>query len=280
MAWMAWMARIASLLQSFQNAYDCLNGSVLGGDHDMSQLSVSEAAQRLGVSVRRVQERIQDGSLAAEKVGGRWLVSDVDVLELRHRKRPGRPLSERSAWALLAAASDGRLLHEYFAPPERSRARARLRALRSAAALADLDEITVLLGHALRHRAERRLFVASSRDLDGVRGDSRVTVSGLDHPGSSLSAADVAEGYVRAEDLPEIVDVHLLSPASRSRANVVLHVLSSAAGPYATERVMESDLLHAADLAEYSGVRERHEALLAARRVTPWSGAEVGARGD
>jgi excisionase family DNA binding protein len=249
----------------------------------MSQLSVSEAAHRLGVSARRVHERIQDGSLAAEKVGGRWLVSDLDVVELRHRTRPGRPLSERSAWALLAAAGDGRLLKEGFAAPERSRARARLRALRSAADLADPDEITVLLGHALRRRSERRLFVASPRDLDGVRGDARVTVSGLNHPGSTLSAADIAEGYVRADDLSDVVDVHLLSPAPRLRANVVLHLLSPAAGPFASDLVMTSDLLYAADLAEHPGVRERNEALEAARRVPLWSEAtlaEGGARGD
>lgn len=239
----------------------------------MGPMSVKEAARRLGVSARRVQERIHDGSLAAEKVGGRWLVSDVDLLEIRHRGGAGRPLSERSAWALLAAASDGRLLHECFAPPDRSRARARLRALRSDVGRADLDEAAVLLGHALRNRAERHPFYASPRDLGDLRRDSRVRLSGLNHPASNMSAADVVEGYVRAEDLSGVAEFHLMSPASRQRANVVLHVLGAAAESFATPPVMESDLLYAADLAEHAGVREKSEALVAARRVVSWSEA-------
>ena len=42
-------------------------------------LSVPEAAARLGVHPGRVRQLVVDGRLAAEKVGGRWLV-DVDAV--------------------------------------------------------------------------------------------------------------------------------------------------------------------------------------------------------
>src|SRR5688572_33036176 len=62
--------------------------------------SVAEAARALGLSERRIRALIHAGALAAQHVGGRWLVSRADVEQrARHRGRPGRPLGERNAWA-------------------------------------------------------------------------------------------------------------------------------------------------------------------------------------
>lgn len=68
----------------------------------MSKSSVPEAAERLGVSPARIRQRINEGSLVAEKIGGRWLLD----LEASSPQRPhlGRPVSPPAVWWSLAAA--------------------------------------------------------------------------------------------------------------------------------------------------------------------------------
>jgi excisionase family DNA binding protein len=52
----------------------------------------SAAAQALGVSVRRVQAMIKQGTLRAEKVGRDWLIDEVEIERARQQARPpGRP---------------------------------------------------------------------------------------------------------------------------------------------------------------------------------------------
>src|SRR4051812_10485576 len=95
----------------------------------MSNISVAEAAERLGVNVQRVHQRIADGSLRAARIGSQWVFDEESVIVVSGSRDPGRPLSARSAWALVALA-DGRSLHA-LAPSERARASARLSRLLS-----------------------------------------------------------------------------------------------------------------------------------------------------
>ena len=89
---------------------------------------------------------------------------------------------------------------------------------------------------ALRNRAERALFVASPRDLPDLREDNRLHLSGVSLHESGISFGDVAEGYVSSDDLNGLVDDYLLSPAARSRANVILHVVPCRSGTRSTRR--------------------------------------------
>lgn len=68
----------------------------------MSKLSVPQAAERLGVSPARIRQRIKDGSLVAEKIGGRWLV-DLEGSRPQHAQL-GRPVSPSAVWWSLASA--------------------------------------------------------------------------------------------------------------------------------------------------------------------------------
>ena len=68
-------------------------------------LSVAEAAEMLGVHPQRIHQRIREGSLPAEKVGNQWAVEMNDLRRIRHHAGPGRPLSSKSAWDLLAVAA-------------------------------------------------------------------------------------------------------------------------------------------------------------------------------
>jgi excisionase family DNA binding protein len=56
----------------------------------MQELSVAEAAKRLGVSPRRVQQLVKAGRLPAEQFAGAYVIRESD-LGLVADRRPGRP---------------------------------------------------------------------------------------------------------------------------------------------------------------------------------------------
>jgi len=70
-------------------------------------LSPAEAADRLGVTQRRIYALINENRLRAERVGGRLLIDrdDVEVRASSGASNAGRPFSPRRAWALLLLAA-------------------------------------------------------------------------------------------------------------------------------------------------------------------------------
>ena len=70
----------------------------------MNLMSVSQAAQALGVSPRRVRALIQSNRVPAVRVGRNWAL-DRNLLRSQGRRRGGRPISADNAWALLALLS-------------------------------------------------------------------------------------------------------------------------------------------------------------------------------
>jgi excisionase family DNA binding protein len=247
-------------------------------------LSLAEAAERLGVNESRVRQRIAAGSLRARKIGGRWLLEDADVTEVGGRP-PGRPLSSHSAWVLLRladalgereAARPGRAGPlAGVAPSVRTRSRNRLRALHDqvlTAAALDSEEafaqVADVLRNLLRNRAARLLYAASPLDLDDLRADARVSLSGLSHPKSGIASGGVVEGYIRQADLHALVRDYLLVPARPSEASVFLHVLEDDDSLQGAELMhgLDSPLLLAADLAEHRGPREEASAFELARQ--------------
>lgn len=244
----------------------------------MADLSVAEAAERLHVNVQRIHARIRAGSLPARRIGHQWVIDerDVDRLHPRHHS-PGRPLSVRNAWALLAAAADDPDLLGHFSPSDRSRARARLRDLLAGPADRDPGAVLAHLAHLLSNRAERRCYSVSPRDLDDLRDDPRVRVAGVSAPESAMAAADICEGYVAASDHAAVVNDFLLVEADRNRANVILHVYDAAIAPPINPAW--SNLLLAADLAEHDGPREHGQALAALDRLNRQAAEEPNRRG-
>lgn len=246
----------------------------------MSLISVSEAARRLGVGVQRVHQRIADGSLPAERVGSQWIVDEIDVLPLLDRRDPGRPLSWRSSWALIAMAaapapperdqeSEWVAWLQALTPVERSRASRRLEDL-LAVLPADpsskeyaeaVPVFAARLRSLLRKRAERRLYRASPRDLRDVRDDERILRSGLSHSRSGVASGDIVEGYLARHDLDDLVEDYLLDEVARDGdANVVLHVVADHAELVARPSPDESPILVAADLAEHRRPQEEARA--------------------
>lgn len=225
----------------------------------MALVSVTHAAQQLGVSRVRIQQRITDGSLPAQRVGRQWVIDEADLRAVANHAGPGRPLSPASAWALIAVADDDAA---HLSPPSRSRARARLGQLLQTAVTDDLDAFAAMVGRSLGGRAQRRLYRASPLDLPALREDARLRVSGLSSPSAQISARDVVEGYVRGSEHDALLRDHLLSPAKAPRANVVVHVIN---GERDVDHLVGGDLVIAADLAEYDSPRElaRAQELLA-----------------
>jgi excisionase family DNA binding protein len=60
----------------------------------MSLLTTKDVAERLGVTVKRVQALIRGGRLPAEKMGRDYLIKERDVKLVEDRK-PGRPRKAR-----------------------------------------------------------------------------------------------------------------------------------------------------------------------------------------
>lgn len=56
----------------------------------MTLITTAQAAERLGISVRRVQELIYSGRLPARQFGRTYVVDEGD-LRLVEDRRPGRP---------------------------------------------------------------------------------------------------------------------------------------------------------------------------------------------
>lgn len=223
----------------------------------MASVSVSEAARRLGVGVPRVHKRIADGSLKAERVGSQWVVDELSLLRVAENREPGRPLSARSAWAIIAMAEGDEEALSALAPVERSRARARLGELLSLARRApkseqDVRRVASALRLMFRNRAERVSRRAAAADLPKLREDSR-WVSVMSPAASGIASVDV-DGYLDAASLQPLSREYLLVAADDD-ANVVMHVL-----PEAQKAYPDSTLLLAVDLADQRRPREERRA--------------------
>lgn len=57
----------------------------------MKLLSTSEVADRLGVTIGRVQQLIWDGLLPAQKVGRDYVINEDDLKLVKDRPKVGRP---------------------------------------------------------------------------------------------------------------------------------------------------------------------------------------------
>jgi excisionase family DNA binding protein len=233
----------------------------------MSDLSVTEAAQRLRVSPRRVRALLADGRLPGRQIAGRWLLSSRDV-ERRQQAAPppGRPLSPASAWHILAVLSRADDALRDLAPPARSRARARAAELRQCRP-ADLAS---RWQSALGSRARTRDFYAHPSTLNALLADPDVLRSGIsaagDH-GADLMVTGSAEGYIRSLDLPQLQARFALSPDAGAHANLRLHLTQSDEGGWAFRRAAAPAAVVAADLIERETPRDRAAGVKLAARL-------------
>ncbi len=62
----------------------------------MKLISTDEAAERLGVSGRRVRQLIAEGKLVAQNVGGGYVIDESALADVQVYGKPGRPAKPAS----------------------------------------------------------------------------------------------------------------------------------------------------------------------------------------
>jgi excisionase family DNA binding protein len=173
------------------------------------ELTVREAAERLGVSPAAVRLRIAGGELPAVKLGRDWRLDEREVLRLARRgDGAGRPLSPAMAWAVLLLASGEEAGAGRLAQVPRYRARAR-QWLREHPLAEHIDR--------LRERARREVLDAHPSELPRLRDRPDVLLTGW-------SAADVV-GLVGGTDV-----VECYAPAGVASSIVGDHALMAVGG--------------------------------------------------
>jgi excisionase family DNA binding protein len=60
-------------------------------------LSTSEAAERLGLTVRAIQKMIEAGRLQAKRVGRDYIIQASSLSDIKRKSRAGRPPKTASA---------------------------------------------------------------------------------------------------------------------------------------------------------------------------------------
>lgn len=204
-------------------------------------LSVPEAARRLGISEARVRQRIKDGSIAAERIGGRWVVEGSSLPRVEKHVH-SRPLSPKMAWAVLDVLAGKR-------PDVRPEQAVRVR--RYAHKIRHAEDPAPLMRAWFKRRADRRHFRVASADIADLSADSRVRLAGLSGPGSGIVAQGLVEFYVDSDHLNDLIDDYFLVSAKQGQANVIVHV-----GPKHLIDDKNAPAVIAADLADHAGPRE------------------------
>ncbi|MFD5766948.1 type IV toxin-antitoxin system AbiEi family antitoxin [Streptomyces sp. NPDC127049] len=212
----------------------------------MDLLSVREAAIALDVDDSRVRQLLRDGRLHGTRVGGRWLVDGGAVRDRRERgARPGRPLSARNAWGLLAILAGQSPAG--LSDAEKSRVVRRLRNM----AAHDQPPV-VRLRELLQARAETRQYRVHSGLLRTILAHPdvvRAGVSATGDVGADYVAPGRAEVYVRPGKVGELA-AEFGMVRDHERGNLVVRVPPADAWPFlasitgaAPSSVVAADLL-------------------------------------
>ncbi len=60
----------------------------------MNLLTIKEAAEKLGVSARRVNQLVDEKKIIAQKIGSQYVIREVDLSKVKIYGKPGRPKKE------------------------------------------------------------------------------------------------------------------------------------------------------------------------------------------
>ena len=179
-------------------------------------LSVAQAAQRLGISARRVHHLVTTGDLRSSRLGAITVLPAADVERRRSlRPRDGRRLTPSNAWGVLALASGER--PQWLAPDTRYRL-GRLLAKHG----------LVALRAQLVDRAEWHAFRAHLSVLRDLRDDRALMLSGVTAAAElrlGLLAGDTVDAYVDARALTTVIARYRLRESQEP--NVILRVVPS-----------------------------------------------------
>lgn len=213
----------------------------------MAEVGVREAAARLGVSPQRVHQLIDQGALEARSIGGRYVLDTNALGALAPNRSPGRPMSPRTAWALISLVETGDATDVSAA--ERSRLRRRLRAEPS------VEEVA----RWCRKRAETRGFLGHRSIVEQMLSWPTAIPTGASARGHDLIDLRSAELYLDSDEVDRVARELHLKPTNRSDANIIVHVPASSAWPF--EGSEAGPVTIALDLFDSGDVRSRRAAV-------------------
>jgi excisionase family DNA binding protein len=233
------------------------------------EISVSEAADAIGVDRSRLLHWLRDGELAGRRVGGIWLVDAADAaLHAGRSRAPGRPMAPARAWGLLDILDGGDA--PWLTSVARSQVRALLRELVDGLAPGP-DRWRALLrarNQNVKARAHPAALARLLHERDRVlrAGPRAAAAAGID-----LVALDPVEHlYVPADRWPELAR-RLHIEAAVPDPNLVVHL---PAGPWPFDRrgtvsdaAIAADLLESAEPRAVSGGVARLNTLARAARA-------------
>jgi excisionase family DNA binding protein len=62
----------------------------------MNLLTIKEAAEKLGVSARRVNQLIDAQKIIARRIGSQYVIREVDLSKVKIYGKPGRPPKKKT----------------------------------------------------------------------------------------------------------------------------------------------------------------------------------------
>lgn len=208
-------------------------------------LTVAQVADRLGISVSRVNKLVRAGDLRSDHLGAITVIPEADV-ERRLSLRPGdgRRLTLPNAWGIIAMASGERA--PWLSPDTRYRLRRLLDKHGLPALRARLVERAVPYG-----------FRAHPSVLGAIRDSEDLMLTGVAAAAElrlGLLAGDAVDAYVAERALPGIVARHRLQESQDP--NVVLRSVSSILPSWPPSRIAPKAAV-ALDLLEDADARSR-----------------------
>lgn len=158
-------------------------------------MTTAEAAVHLGVTQRQIERLIHEGQLGEARTVGRTLLVAADPVHrlARRTRQPGRPWSERIAWAALSIVSGSEV--DWLSAAERTRLTHRLRRTTAPE-----------MQHVARNRAEVRRFRSRRASMLAEIADEIVPTAGsvesqrLQALGLTAGRRSV-DGYVPADQI-------------------------------------------------------------------------------
>lgn len=216
-------------------------------------VGLREAAERIGVSQRRVRAMIAAGQLDAEKVQGRWLVESESLERIADiPRRDGPPWSPVLAWAYLLHLDGDPNALDGLSRVSRHRVRQR-----ASAALA-LDELAALA----QRRAESwrcRAHPSVVNDLLGAGVASGLSATGALGVGLGVRPGEHADVYLPQLRARRLVDELGLVPARGPVVNAIVRAVPDSAWRL-NHRAVAPLLAVALDLAEHGDQRSQEAA--------------------
>lgn len=214
----------------------------------MAELIVTEVADRLGFTTRRVRELLDTGQIAGRQLANRtWLADSDSVLryETATRRGKGRGLDAASAWGLLWELSG--LNADWLTASTRARLRRRIREL-------DADQIARAVGR--RTVAHRYTAANAERASAGLIATGRAAAGTLRT--DLLDDHRRVCGYVRDGSADDYAQHHFLVAQIDGQDIVYDNTL-----PIRFDGDVMPQAVVAADLATSTDTRERSAGLRA-----------------